>query len=324
MSRHLLAIDDLGAEGICEILRLTDVMREIGERPIPKAPALRGRTVATAFFEDSTRTRLSFEAAAKRLSADTMTFSASSSSLNKGESLRDTVLTLAALGIHALVVRHRSSGAPARIAAWLDDEGHDISVVNAGDGWHQHPTQALLDCATLAGAWEVAATPTAFTGKRIVIVGDITHSRVARSDVHAFRALGAEVVLVAPPTLLPIGVEAWGASVAADLDDVVGEADAVYVLRIQRERMAAGLLTSLGEYTARYGLTVARAARMRPDAVVLHPGPMNRDVEIAPAVADGARSLVTTQVSEGVAVRTAVLFHLLAQEPVPFVEVTHG
>ncbi|MCU1491055.1 MAG: aspartate carbamoyltransferase [Acidimicrobiaceae bacterium] len=301
---------DLGREGIQEVLRLADSFAEVAERDIPKVPALRGRTVATLFFEPSTRTRLSFETAAKRCSADTMSFSASGSSMGKGESLRDTVETIDAMGVDVMVVRHSSAGAPARVAGWVG-----AAVVNAGDGQHEHPTQALLDCFTLREALAERSggrPPEDLAGLRVAVIGDVRHSRVARSEVLALAALGAEVHLVAPATLLPPSLEGWPvASAGADLDGLLGEIDVCYVLRLQRERMASGLLPSLEEYAERFGLTAERAARLRPEALVMHPGPMNRGVEIAPEVASSARSLVTRQVRNGVAVRMAVLFHLL-------------
>ena len=324
--RHLLSVADLGADGIREILRLTDSFVEVSERAIPRVPALRGRTVATVFFEDSTRTRLSFEAAAKRLSADTMTFSVATSSVNKGESLRDTVETVTAMGVDAVVVRHRSAGVPWQVARWVD-----ASVVNGGDGWHEHPTQALLDCYTIrqvAGEGNGAGSPAPggpgtdasgsgtspsdpFPGLRVGIVGDVKHSRVARSNVLALSALGARVTLVAPPTLLPPSLSGWPVDVVHDLDAVVPDLDVVYLLRIQAERMSEALLPSLREYSARYGMTRERAARLSSDSIVMHPGPMNRGVEIAAEVADLPCSVITRQVSNGVAVRMAVLFLLL-------------
>ncbi len=299
--RHLLDVADLGGrEGIDDILELTDRFVEVSNRPIPKVPALRGRTVAWLFYENSSRTRLSFETAAKRLSADTANFTVGVSSVNKGESLRDTARVIEAMGVDAVVVRHSSSGAPHRIAEWVD-----AAVVNAGDGWHQHPTQALLDCYTLRQ--HVGD----LTGRRIVIVGDIKHSRVARSDVDAFTTLGAEVTLVAPPTLLPPSLEGWPVSVSHDLDAVAADADVVYALRMQRERMTEALVPSLREYTARWGVTAERAARLRPDTIVMHPGPVNRGVELDAVVADGPRSVIVDQVRNGVAVRMAVLYRLL-------------
>ncbi|HET7488252.1 MAG TPA: aspartate carbamoyltransferase catalytic subunit [Acidimicrobiales bacterium] len=295
-----MSVADLGADGIEEVLRVTDSFVEVAARPIPRVPALRGKTVVSLFYENSTRTRLSFETAAKRLSADTMTFTTSSSSVAKGESLRDTVETIAAMGIDAVVVRHASAGVPWRIASWVD-----ASVVNAGDGWHEHPTQALLDCYTIRqrrGSLE---------GLRIAVVGDVKHSRVARSDVVAFALLGAEVTLVAPPTLLPPSLAGWPVAVSHDLDDVLPKVDVVYVLRIQKERMTEALLPSLREYTATYGLTRRRAALLPDDALVMHPGPMNRGVEIAAEVAALQGSVITNQVANGVAVRMAVLYLLL-------------
>ncbi len=296
----LLSIADLGVAGIDEVLRLTDSFVEVSERAIPKVPALRGKTEAWLFYEDSTRTRLSFETAARRLSADVMNFSVASSSVKKGESLRDTVQTIEAMGVDAIVVRHGSAGAPWQVARWAE-----AAVVNAGDGWHEHPTQALLDCYTIrqhVGSCD---------GLRIAIVGDVKHSRVARSDVLAFTAMGAEVTLVGPPTLLPPSLEGWPVAVSHDLDSVLPKVDIVYLLRMQRERMASGLIPSLREYTARYGLTRRRVDRLDESALVMHPGPMNRGVEIAADVADLPRSVIVDQVRNGVAVRMAVLFLLL-------------
>ena len=299
--KNLLDVADLGGrDGIEDVLRLTDAFVEVSNRPIPKVPALRGKTVAWLFYEDSTRTRLSFETAAKRLSADTANFSVGSSSVNKGESLRDTAKVVEAMGVDAIVVRHRSSGAPHRVAGWVD-----AAVVNAGDGWHQHPTQALLDCYTLREHLE------SLEGRRIVMVGDIKHSRVARSDVDAFTALGAHVTLVAPPTLLPPSLDGWPVDATSDLDEALVGADVVYALRMQRERMTEALVPSLREYAARWGITADRAERLGPDAIVMHPGPVNRGVELAAAVADGPRSVIVDQVRNGVAVRMAVLYRLL-------------
>ena len=300
MSRHLLSVDDLGADGIDEILRVTDSFVEVSSRAIPRVPALRGKTVVSLFFEDSTRTRLSFETAAKRLSADTMTFGVSSSSVSKGESLRDTVETIEAMGIDAMVVRHSSAGVPRQIAGWID-----ASVVNAGDGWHEHPTQALLDCYT------IRQRRGRLDGLRIALVGDVAHSRVARSDVAAFTLLGADVTLVAPPTLLPPSLAGWPVTVSHDLDEVIPKVDVVYVLRIQKERITEALFPSLREYTATYGLTRRRAALLADDALVMHPGPMNRGVEIAAEAADLPNAVITNQVANGVAVRMAVLYLLL-------------
>jgi aspartate carbamoyltransferase catalytic subunit len=298
--KHLLEVDDLGAEGIESVLRLTDAFVEVSARSIPKVPALRGKTVALLFFEDSTRTRLSFETAAKRLSADTMNFSVASSSVKKGESLRDTALTVEAMGVDAIVVRHGSAGAAHRVASWVD-----ASVVNGGDGWHEHPTQALLDCYTIRGQLG------GVDGRRIAIVGDVKHSRVARSDVAAFTALGAEVTLVAPPTLLPPDMTGWPVRVSHDLDAVLPDADVVYLLRMQHERMTEALLPTMREYTTRYGLTRRRVDLLAPKAIVMHPGPMNRGVEISAEVADLPQAVIIDQVRNGVAVRMAVLFLLI-------------
>jgi aspartate carbamoyltransferase catalytic subunit len=302
---HLLSLADLGTDGIEEVMRATDSFVEVSERAIPRVPALRGKTVVSLFYEESTRTRLSFEMAAKRLSADTMNFAVSSSSVKKGESLKDTCQTIEAMGVDALVVRHSSAGVPWQVASWVD-----CSVINAGDGWHEHPTQALLDCYT------IRRTLGHLDGLRIAIVGDIKHSRVARSNVLAFSMLGAEVTLVAPPTLLPPSLDGWPVAAAShDLDDVLAKADVVYLLRLQAERQTEALLPSLREYTATFGLTRERARLLRDDALVMHPGPMNRGVEIAAEVADLPRSVITRQVANGVAVRMAVLFLLLGASP---------
>jgi aspartate carbamoyltransferase catalytic subunit len=315
--KHLLAVDDLremdtpsGAaepdlrRGIEAMLDLTGSFVEVQQREIPKVPALRGKTVVSLFYEDSTRTRLSFETAAKRLGADTMTFSVSTSSVKKGESLLDTVQTIEAMGIDAIVVRHAAAGAPHRIASWSQ-----ASVVNAGDGRHEHPTQALLDAFTLR-----RHRGPSLDGCRVAIVGDISNSRVARSNVTALRALGCDVTLVGPPTLMPPRLDGWPVTVSYDLDDVLPDVDVVYLLRIQLERLDGGgdvRFPTLREYAARWGLTAARAARLKPDTLVMHPGPMNRGVEIAAEVADSTRSLVTEQVANGVAVRMAVLWSLI-------------
>ncbi len=296
----LLSISDLERGDVEQLLDLTDHFAEVSARPIPKVPALRGKTVVSLFYEDSTRTRLSFETAAKRLSADTMNFSVSTSSVKKGESLRDTALTIEAMGIDCIVVRHRSAGVPWQLTSWVD-----ASVVNAGDGWHEHPTQALLDCYTLR------QHKGSLDGMHIAIVGDIKHSRVARSDIAAFTKLGAEVTLVAPPTLLPPRLDDWPVEVSTDLDTVLPKVDVVYLLRMQRERMTESLVPSLREYTHGFGLTADRIALLADEAIVMHPGPMNRGVEIAPEVADLPRAVVTNQVRNGVAVRMAVLYLLL-------------
>jgi len=314
VTRHLLSVGDLGAGGVEAVLRLTDSMVEVGRRDIPKVPALRGRTVVSLFYEESTRTRLSFETAAKRLSADTMSFSVGTSSVKKGESLRDTVLTIEAMGIDAVVVRHGSSGVPWQLTRWL--EGSGVSVVNAGDGWHEHPTQALLDAYTICGEHKAGS----LEGMRIAIVGDVKHSRVARSNVFCFAMLGASVAVVAPPTLLPPSFDGWPCEVAYDLDEVLGDVDVCYLLRLQQERMTEALVPSLREYAATYGLDIRRAQRLPAGALIMHPGPMNRGVEIAPEVADLPNAVITRQVANGVAVRMAVLFHLLTgggEDPAP-------
>ncbi len=298
---NLLSVADLGADGIEEVLRVTDSFVEVSARAIPRVPALRGRTVVSLFYECSTRTRLSFETAARRLSADTMNFTITTSSTTKGESLRDTVETIDAMGIDAVVVRHSAAGVPWQIAGWTE-----ASVINAGDGWHEHPTQALLDCYTIRRHRKT------LEGLRIVVVGDVKHSRVARSGVLAFTALGAEVTLVAPRTLLPPSTEGWPVEVSHDLDAVLPKADVVYLLRLQNERMSEALIPTLREYTSGYGLTRRRAALLQDDALVMHPGPINRGVEVAAEVTDLPRSVITQQVANGVAVRMAVLYLLLA------------
>ncbi len=298
---HLLSVADLGREGIEEVLRVAAAFAEVERRPIRKVPTLRGKAVATLFFEESTRTRLSFETAAKRLSADVLSFSAAASSLKKGESLRDTVQTIEAMGMDALVVRHGSAGVPAQVARWA----RTCKVVNAGDGWHEHPTQALLDCFT------VAQVRGPIEGLHVVIVGDIRHSRVARSQVLAYHLLGARITLAAPASLLPPSLEGWPVEVTHDLDAVLGGADVVSLLRLQAERGSGRFVPSLREYTATFGLTARRARLLAKDAVVTHPGPMVRGVEIAGDVADLPQAVVTRQVANGVAVRMAVLFLLL-------------
>jgi aspartate carbamoyltransferase catalytic subunit len=304
--KHLRSIDELDVADITRLMDLTDHMAEVNRRPNPKVPALRGRTVCNVFFEDSTRTRLSFETAAKRLSADTMTFAVGTSSVNKGESLRDTIETIAAMGVDAFVIRHGSSGTPWQLERWTT-----ASIVNAGDGWHEHPTQALLDCYTIRCA---LGRPGGFDGLRIAIVGDVKHSRVARSDIAAFTALGADVVVVAPKTLLPPVVDV---DVVADLDDVVAEVDVLYLLRMQHERTTEALVPSLREYTTRFGLTPDRARRLGQHTLVMHPGPMNRGVEIAVDPAELPGAVITQQVTNGIAVRMAVLFDLLGSGPRP-------
>ena len=299
-SRHLLGIEGMSRDDLEEILDLTDTFAEVGRRTIPKVPALRGRTVASLFFENSTRTRLSFETAARRLSADTMTFTSGSSSLSKGESLRDTVEVIGSYGADAIVVRHAMAGTAHRLAGWTD-----AAVINAGDGCHEHPTQALLDCYTLREARGD------LDGMRIGIVGDIRHSRVARSNVLAFTLLGAEVSLIAPPTLLPPSTEGWPVTVTHDLDASLPDLDACYLLRLQRERISEGLIPSIREYAADFGLDARRASRLPDDALILHPGPTNLGVELTSEVAADHRSLILDQVANGVSLRMAVLFLLL-------------
>jgi aspartate carbamoyltransferase catalytic subunit len=301
--KHLRSIEEIGADGVHRLLELADHMAEVNRRPNPKVPALRGKTVCNVFFEDSTRTRLSFETAAKRLSADTMTFSVGTSSVNKGESLRDTIETIAAMGVDAFVIRHGSSGVPWQVAQWTT-----ASVVNAGDGWHAHPTQALLDCFTIR---TTLGRSGGFDGLRIAIVGDIKHSRVARSNVEAFSLLGADVTLVAPTTLLPPAGDLPGATVTADLDAVIEHVDVLYLLRMQLERSTEALVPSLREYTTHFGLTPERAERLAKHALVMHPGPMNRGVEITVDPAELPGAVITQQVTNGIAVRMAVLYELL-------------
>jgi aspartate carbamoyltransferase catalytic subunit len=298
--RHLLTTEGMTREEIEDLLDLSDEFVEVLERDIPKVPALRGATVANLFFEPSTRTRLSFERAAKALSADVMTFAPGTSSVTKGESLKDTALTLRAMGADLMIVRHQATGAAWRVAGWVD-----CPVVNGGDGAHQHPTQALLDALTIRRRFGK------LDGLRVAIVGDIRHSRVARSNVFALSTLGASVLLIAPPTLLPRDLEGWPVETATELDPVLAEIDVLYLLRIQLERGTGAVFPSLPEYVSRFGVDRARFSRLHPEAVIMHPGPMNRGVEIAPDVADDGRSLILAQVNHGVATRMAVLFRLL-------------
>nr|WP_269811331.1 aspartate carbamoyltransferase catalytic subunit [Kineosporia rhizophila] len=309
----MLSAADLTRDQAVSILDVAGQMAATQRREIKKLPTLRGRTVVNLFYEDSTRTRISFEAAAKRLSADVINFSAKGSSVSKGESLKDTALTLKAMGADAVVVRHPVSGAPHRLAnaGWIDG-----IVVNAGDGTHEHPTQALLDAYTLRSRLNADAPGSDLKGRRVAIVGDVLHSRVARSNVRLLTTLGAEVVLVAPPTLLPVGIGNWPCSTSYDLDDVVGgghgDLDAVMMLRVQRERMNAAFFPSAREYSRRYGLDARRMDRLPDHALVMHPGPMNRGLEITAEAADSPRSTIVEQVANGVAVRMAVLYLLLA------------
>jgi aspartate carbamoyltransferase catalytic subunit len=306
--RHVLDLDDFTADEINLVMETADAMKDVLARDVPRVPALRGITCATVFYEASTRTRASFELAGKILGADVLNLSASGSSVEKGESIIDTVRTLQALGIEILIMRHRASGAPYLAAQHLG-----ASVINAGDGWHAHPTQALLDIYTLRARFGD------LRGRRIVIVGDITHSRVARSDMWGFTRVGAEVVISGPPTLLPLdldtandGIRLPAVIVEPDFDQAIAGADVVMALRLQAERQQAGLLPSVREYVRLYQVNSARLERARPGVLVMHPGPMNEGIEIAPDVAHGALSLIEDQVTNGVAVRMALLY-LLAQ-----------
>lgn len=305
--KHLLSVDDLSRDDVEMLFATAADMHDVQNREVKKLPALRGRTVVNMFFEDSTRTRSSFEIAGKWLSADVINVSAKGSSASKGESLRDTVLTVCAMGVDGLVIRHPASGAALQVSEWVD-----ASVVNAGDGMHEHPTQALLDAYTLQrrlGSLE---------GRHVAIIGDLTHSRVFRSNVQCLTKLGARVTVVAPPTLMPSGIGAWSAAAgfetSYDVDAVLPEADAVMMLRVQRERMSGAFFPSAREYTVGYGLTRNRLALLGPDVPICHPGPMNRGLEIAADAADAAQSAVLEQVSSGLAIRMAVLYHLLAGE----------
>jgi aspartate carbamoyltransferase catalytic subunit len=300
VKRHLISAADLTKDDALLVLDTAEELAQVADRSIKKLPTLRGRTVVNLFFEDSTRTRISFEAAAKRLSADVINFSAKGSSVSKGESLKDTALTLEAMGADGVVIRHSASGAPHRLATWVQG-----SVINAGDGTHEHPTQALLDAFTMRrrlGDLE---------GRKVTIVGDVLHSRVARSNVLLLHTLGADVTLVAPPTLLPVAVDSWPCSVSYDLDAVLPKSDVVMMLRVQRERMNAAYFPTVREYSRRYGLDAERFARLAEHAIVMHPGPMNRGVEIAAEVADSPRSTIVEQVANGVSARMAVLYLLL-------------
>jgi aspartate carbamoyltransferase catalytic subunit len=305
--RHLLSAADLGLTSATELMDLAEEMSLLQGRQVKKLPALRGRTIVNLFFEDSTRTRSSFEIAGKWLSADVINVSAKGSSVSKGESLRDTVLTVAAMGVDALVIRHHASGAPQQATQWID-----AHVINAGDGTHEHPTQALLDAFTLRRHFRMTEPDlTDFAGKTIAIVGDLTHSRVARSNVLLLQTLGADVILVAPPTLWPSGVESWPARVCTELDEVLPLVDAVMMLRVQRERMSGGYFPTPREYTIGYGLTWPRLQLLKPGTAICHPGPMNRGLEISAEAADAANSLILEQVAAGVAIRMSVLYSLL-------------
>jgi aspartate carbamoyltransferase catalytic subunit len=310
MNKHLLSINDLTAAEAIEILDTANELAKISDGPMKKLPTLRGRTVVNLFFEDSTRTRISFESAAKRLSADVINFSAKGSSVSKGESLKDTAQTLQAMGADAVVIRHGASGAAQRLAdsGWIS-----ASVINAGDGTHEHPTQALLDAYTIRNKFPELTKD--FNGLRVAIVGDILHSRVARSNVLLLTKLGATVTLVAPPTLIPVGVSDWKAKVSYDLDSVLKNVDVLMMLRVQSERMANSFFPSEREYSRGYGLDSTRLNSLSPNSIVMHPGPMNRGLEISAESADSHKSVVLAQVSNGVLVRMAVLYQLLGGAP---------
>ena len=316
MHKHLLSMDQLSAEDITTILDTAESLRQVTSRPIKKLPTLRGRTVCNLFYEASTRTRISFELAAKRLSADVINFSADSkSSVAKGESFKDTAWTLEAMGVDAIIVRHGSSGAPNQLSKWVQ-----ASVINAGDGSHEHPTQALLDLYSIREQFKD------LEGLKVAIVGDIISSRVARSNVKGLVTMGADVTLVGPPTLVPRDAAKWGATVTTDLDAVLPEIDICYLLRVQKERQSEQLFPSLREYAALWGLDGKRLAKMRPEAVVMHPGPMNRGVEISAEVSESPRSLILDQVANGLAVRMSLLYLMLggreADAPITEAEVS--
>jgi aspartate carbamoyltransferase catalytic subunit len=304
--KHLLSAADLSRDEAVLVLDTAAELAAVTDRSVKKLPTLRGRTVVNLFFEDSTRTRISFEVAAKRLSADVINFAAKGSSVSKGESLKDTALTLEAMGADAVVIRHGSSGAPHRLATagWIGG-----SVVNAGDGTHEHPTQALLDAFTIRRHLRDGEGD--LSGLRVAIVGDILHSRVARSNVILLRTLGADVTLVAPPTLMPYGVESWPCAMTYDIDSVLPDVDAVMMLRVQGERMQAAYFPSTLEYSRLYGLDARRMSLLPDHAIVMHPGPMNRGMEISADVADSPRAVMVEQVANGVSVRMAVLYLLL-------------
>jgi aspartate carbamoyltransferase catalytic subunit len=307
VKRHLLSMNDLDKQDILTILDTAESMHEVQRREVKKLPTLRGRTVVNMFFEDSTRTRSSFELAGKWLSADVINISGKGSSTSKGESLRDTVRTVAAMGVDGFVIRHSASGAAQQVSEWVD-----AVVINAGDGTHEHPTQALLD------AYSMRRRLGDLEGRHVAIVGDLTHSRVLRSNLICLKTLGARVTVVAPPTLMPSGIATWakseGFETSYDFDAVLPTVDAVMMLRVQRERMSGGFFPTEREYTVNYGLTRERLRSLQEHTVILHPGPMNRGLEIATDAADAAQSLVLDQVSAGVAVRMSVLYHLLAGE----------
>jgi aspartate carbamoyltransferase catalytic subunit len=312
---NLISLSDVTKEAIVEVLDVAESFVEVNQRSIKKVPTLKGRVVASLFYEESTRTRLSFETAAKRLSADVLSLAVASSSVKKGESLRDTISTITALGIDAVVMRHMASGAPVQVSRVVPA----VRVINAGDGQHQHPTQGLLDVFTVrqvlserAGARGSETGAELFSGLKVLIVGDIRHSRVARSDIAAYRALGADVSVCAPATLLPTDVASWGVTVEQDFDEALAQADVVGLLRLQAERGSGAFVPSLREFTLRYGLTAKRQSILKPHALVMHPGPMNRGIEIDSDVADGPHAVIERQVANGVPVRMAVLYLTVA------------
>ena len=305
--KHLLSINDLSKADAISILDTAQELVRVSDGPMKKLPTLRGRTIVNLFAEDSTRTRISFEAAAKRLSADVINFSSKGSSISKGESLKDTAQTLQAMGADAVIIRHSASGAAQRLA---DSKWMSGAVINAGDGTHEHPSQALLDAFTIRKHLSKGAND--LTGLRVAIVGDVLHSRVARSNVLLLSKLGAQVVLVAPPTLLPVGIESWPCQISYDLDEVIASVDAIMMLRIQLERMSEMYFPNAREYSRYFGLNSDRIRAMKPGAIVMHPGPMNRGLEITADAADGARSVIVEQVSNGVSIRMAILYLLLA------------
>lgn len=303
MLDNLLSIEDLDAGDITRILDTAEELKDVALRPIKKVPVLRGRTICNLFYEDSTRTRISFEVAEKRLSADVINFSAKGSSVSKGESLKDTALTLQAMGVDAIVIRHSSSGAPRRLTEWVD-----AKILNAGDGWHQHPTQALLDLFTIRERLG------RLDGLNVAVCGDVIHSRVARSLVQGLVTMGAEVTLVGPPTLMPPHVEDWPVVVSHDLDGVLADLDVCYLLRVQNERMAEQFFPSAREYARIWGMDIDRLEVMADHAIIMHPGPMNRGVEISADVADADQAVIVDQVTNGVAVRMSCLYLMLGGE----------
>jgi len=305
--KHLLSINDLSKAEAISILDTAQELARVSDGPMKKLPTLRGRTIVNLFAEDSTRTRISFEAAAKRLSADVINFSSKGSSISKGESLKDTAQTLQAMGADAVIIRHSASGAAQRLA---DSKWMSGSVINAGDGTHEHPSQALLDAFTIRKHLSKGGNDLA--GLRVAIVGDVLHSRVARSNVLLLAKLGAQVILVAPPTLLPVGIESWPCQISYDLDEVIASVDAIMMLRIQLERMSEMYFPNAREYSRYFGLNSDRIRAMKTEAIVMHPGPMNRGLEITADAADGARSVIVEQVSNGVSIRMAILYLLLA------------